>query len=173
VGRPNTWDNFVRPGLVLYGYNLPYTVPADFDETRIPEPLPVTPVLSWKTRIISQREFPAGQPVGYNGTFVTQAPSRIAVIPVGYGDGFFRAMSNRGRVIVRGHYAPIVGNISMDLTTIDVTGIDGAQIGDEVILIGSSGECRVTIFDHAHWASTIPYEIICGLSPRVPRIHVG
>jgi alanine racemase len=172
IGRPETWDNMVRPGLVLYGYNLPYAVPADFDEQQIPKPLPVTPVMTWKTRIVSLREFPAGQPIGYNGTFVTRAPSRIAVVPVGYGDGFFRAMSNKGRVIVRQQYAPLVGNISMDLSTIDVTGIAGAELGDEVLLIGASGQCSVTAADQARWAGTIPYEITCGLAPRVPRIYL-
>jgi len=172
VGRPETWDNMVRPGLVLYGYNLPYAVRGDFDEQQIPKPLPVTPILSWKTRVISLRDFPAGQAIGYNGTFVTKTPSRIAVIAAGYGDGFRRGMSNKGRVIVRNRYAPMVGNISMDLSTIDVTAIPGVAVGDEVLLIGASGQCSVTAEDQAQWADTIPYEITCGLSPRVPRIYL-
>ena len=172
VGRPETWDNMVRPGLVLYGYNLPYAVAGDFDEQQIPKPLPVTPILSWKTRIISLRDFPTGQAIGYNGTFVTKAPSRIAVIASGYGDGFRRGMSNKGRVIVRDRYAPMVGNISMDLSTIDVTAIPNVALGDEVLLIGASGQCKLTAQDQAQWAGTIPYEITCGLAARVQRIYL-
>jgi len=165
--RPQTWNNMTRPGLLLYGYQF------TFDEARVPDSkLDLKPVLSWKTRIISLRDFPAGQPIGYNGAFVTKRPSRIAVVPVGYGDGFTRHLSNKGRVIVRDQYAPIVGNVSMDLTTVDVTAVEGASIGDEVILIGASKSCAIPATEHGKHAGTIIYEILCGLSPRVPRIYV-
>jgi alanine racemase len=94
------------------------------------------------------------------------------VIPVGYGDGFSRHLSSRGRVIIRDQYAPIVGNVSMDLVTVDVTNISGASIGDEVILIGGTEHCRIDVEEHAMYTQTIPYEILCGLSPRVPRKYV-
>ena len=168
-GRPDTWNTMVRPGLALYGYLPPFNVHAG---VKLPAPLPVEPVLTWKTRIVSQRDMPAGQAIGYNGTYVTKAPSRIAVIAAGYGDGFNRAMSNKGRVIVRDHYAPVVGRISMDMTTIDVTGVPGAEIGDEALLIGKSEHCSVTAADHANWVGTIPYEITCGINWRVPRVYL-
>lgn len=165
--RPTTWNNMTRPGLALYGYQFQFDNATEVDPT-----LDVTPVLSWKTRIVSLRDFPAGQPIGYNGSYVTKALTKIAVIPVGYGDGFTRHLSNKGRVIVRDQYAPIVGNVSMDLTTIDVTSVPGASVGDEVILIGSSASCAIPATEHAQHAGTIIYEILCGLSPRVPRIYV-
>ena len=171
VGRPGVWHNMVRPGLLLYGDCLPTTSIM----TGAPEAsmeLPLVPVMSWKTRIIALRDVPAGQAIGYSGAFVTSVPSRIAVIPVGYGDGYSRHLSSRGRVLVRGDYASIVGNVSMDLTTIDVTGMPGVSIGDEVVLMGSQGEKKISVWEHAQHAMTIPYEVLCGLSPRVPRMYV-
>ena len=165
--RPNTWREMVRPGLLLYGYNLPCEGPGAANAL-----LDVHPVLSWKTRLIATREIPAGRSVGYNGRWKAPRATRLGVIPVGYGDGYTRHLSSRGRVIVRDHYAPIVGNISMDLTTVDITDIPGAAIGDEALLIGKSERCAVSAQEHADAAGTIIYEILCGLSPRVPRIYV-
>ncbi len=169
LGRPATWNNMTRPGLALYGYTLPFA--GDLDENSIAA-LDVTPVLSWKTRVIATREVPAGQAVGYNGAFVTKRATRLAVVPVGYGDGFTRHLSSKGRVILRDQYCPIVGNVSMDLTILDVTDVPGASIGDEVILIGRSERCAIGATEHANFANTVVYEILCGLSPRVPRIYL-
>jgi len=171
AARPNTWKNMVRPGLSLYGYYLPFTSVVTGKPDSSYE-LSVQPVLSWKTRIIALRDVAAHQPVGYSGAYVTQAPARIAVLPVGYADGLSRHLSSRGRVIVRGDYAAIVGNISMDLTLIDVTGIPGVEVGDQVILLGASGARRVTAWDHAGFSMTLPYEVLCGISKRVPRKYV-
>jgi alanine racemase len=164
--RPAAWHNMVRPGLTLYGYA------AEFPGH--PEAaIEVAPVLSWKTRIVGLREVPAGTPVGYNGRTVTARATRIGLIAAGYGDGLTRHLSTRGRVIVRGAYAPILGNVSMDMTTVDVTEIPGIAIGDEVTLIGRDGEAFIPATEHANFAGTIPYEILCGISPRVPRIYIG
>ena len=131
--RPEARMNFVRPGIALYGYQLPSVLEGrSFD-------LPVRPVLSWKTRIFSLRNVGAGQAIGYSGAYVTPAPARIAALPVGYADGLTRKLSSRGRVIVNDQYAPIVGNISMDITLVDVTGITGAEIGSEVVILGKPG----------------------------------
>ncbi|HMH07129.1 MAG TPA: alanine racemase C-terminal domain-containing protein, partial [Terriglobales bacterium] len=111
----------------------------------------------------------ANQPLGYGGTYVTRAPARIAVLPVGYADGLNRALSSRGRVIVREHYAPIVGRISMDLTLADVTGLPGVAVGDEVVLLGALDGLNVDAREHAELASTNVYEILCAISKRVPR----
>jgi alanine racemase len=118
------------------------------------------------------KEVGVGQALGYSGTYVTKAPAKIAVLPVGYADGYNRALSNRGRVIVRGCYAPIVGTISMDLTLVDVTAVPGVEEGDEVLLIGSSGSARVDAPELARHCETVPYEILCGISKRVPRRHL-
>jgi alanine racemase len=129
-------------------------------------------VLTWKTRVHAVRDFPAKSPIGYNAAYITPVPARIAVLPVGYADGLNRHLSSRGRVLVRNHYAPIVGNVSMDMTTIDVSGIPGADVGDEVVLLGVSGERSISAWEHANVAHTIPYEILCNISKRVPRKYV-
>ncbi|MFZ3210246.1 MAG: alanine racemase [Terriglobales bacterium] len=165
--RPKAWMNFVRPGIALYGYQLPSVMEGKSLD------LPVRPVLSWKTRIFSLRDIGAGQAIGYSGAYVASAPARIAALPLGYADGLSRHLSSRGRVIVHDQYAPIVGNVSMDITLVDVTGIPGAEIGTEVIILGQSEHCSVTAADHARLAGTIPYEILCNISKRVPRNYVG
>jgi alanine racemase len=165
--RPDTWKNMLRPGLALYGYALPLVKGGKSQTTELP--IPLEPVLSWRTRILDIKHANAGQALGYGGTFVTKVPSRIAALPVGYADGYNRGLSNRGRVIVRDAYAPIVGMISMDLTLVDVTAIPNVAVGDEVVLIGSSGSASVTAPEIAKICGTIPYEILCGISKRVPR----
>jgi alanine racemase len=166
--RPETWKTMVRPGIALYGYSLAFTrggKPAAVAE------LPLHPVLSWKTRVLTVKEVAAGQAVGYMGTFVTKARSRIAVLPVGYADGYPRLLSNRARVIVRGEYAPVVGRVSMDLTIVDVSHIPDVAVGDEVVLIGKSNSNRVDAVELARLCESVPYEILCGLSQRVPRVY--
>ncbi len=168
ISHHESWNSMVRPGLALYGYHLPFERAGRAVSGRALK-LPVKPVLTWKTRILSLREMRAGQALGYGGTYVTKAPSRIAMLPVGYADGLNRGLSSGGRVIVREHYAPIVGRISMDLTMVDVTGIPGIEVADEVILLGSSDGLSVDAREHADLAHTIPYEILCAISKRVPR----
>ena len=166
--RPETWKTMVRPGIALYGYSLAFTRGG---EPAAVAPLPLRPVLSWKTRVLTVKEAAAGEAVGYMGTYVTKTRSRIAVLPVGYADGYPRLLSNRARVIVRGEYAPVVGRVSMDLTIVDVTHICSVGVGDEVILIGSNGGKSVDAVELARLSESIPYEILCGLSQRVPRVY--
>jgi len=174
--RPETWKTMVRPGIALYGYSLAFTRAGQ--PAAVPA-LPLQPVLSWKTRVLTVKEVAAGQAVGYMGTFVTKTQSRIAVLPVGYADGYPRLLSNRARVILGGEYAPVVGRVSMDLTILDVSHIRGVAVGDEVILIGKdvgrvvgegSGK-SVDAVELARWCESVPYEILCGLSQRVPRVY--
>jgi alanine racemase len=168
ISRRETWNSMVRPGVALYGYYLPFQR-AGREVSGGTLRLPVKPVLTWKTRILSLRDFAANQPLGYGATYVTKAPAHVAVLPVGYADGYNRQLSNRGRVIVREHYAPIVGRISMDLTLVDVTGIPGIGVGDEVILLGTGDGLSVDALEHAELANSTPYEILCNISKRVPR----
>jgi len=150
-----------RAGLALYGYALPVEGGAGV--------LKLQPVMAWKTRIVSLREVQAGETVGYNATFVAPRTMRLALLPVGYADGLRRELSSpAGAVRVRGQRTAVVGRVSMDLTLVDVTAIPEAAIGDEVVLIGDG----VSAGDHARWAGTIPYEILCGVSERVPRVLV-
>jgi alanine racemase len=168
ISRRETWNSMVRPGVALYGYYLPFQR-AGREVSGGTLRLPVKPVLTWKTRILSLRDFGANQPLGYGATYVTKAPAHVAVLPVGYADGYNRQLSNRGRVIVREHYAPIVGSVSMDLTLVDVTGIPGIAVGDEVILLGTRDGLSVDALEHARLANSSPYEILCNISKRVPR----
>jgi alanine racemase len=172
VSRHDTWNTMVRPGVALYGYYLPFQR-AGRTVSGGTLRLPVKPILTWKTRILSLRDFGANHALGYNGTYVTKAPANVAVLPVGYADGFNRQLSNRGRVIVRDHYAPIVGQISMDLTLVDVTGIPGVAVGDEVILLGAADGLSVDALEHAGLANSTPYEVLCNISKRVPRRYVS
>src|SRR5215472_8006030 len=171
VTRPGARFNLVRPGISLYGYYLPFTSVV----TRGSDPsleLPVKPVLSWKTRITQIREVEPGQPVGYSSGYVTEFPTKVAVLSVGYGDGLNRQLSSRGRVIIRDDYASIIGNVSMNLTTVDVTGIPGVEVGDEVVILGGTAKRKITAWEHANLASTIPYEVLCSISSRLPRKYV-
>lgn len=171
IERPDTWHNFVRPGLALYGYEQP---PCYRDGSPVTAPpLPLRAVLAWKTRVIAVRDVPAGQAVGYNGAYRTTAPSRIATVSVGYGDGLSRRLFGNGEMLLRGQRAPIRGRISMDLTLLDVTHIARAAIGDEVTLIGRSGAQQITARDLAQWEGTVVYETLCNLTKRVPRRYVG
>jgi alanine racemase len=172
ISRRETWNNMVRPGVALYGYYLPFQR-AGREVSGGTLRLSVKPVLTWKTRILSMRNFAANQALGYGGTYVTKAPAHVAVLPVGYADGYNRQLSNRGRVIVRGHYAPIVGSISMDLTLVDVTDIPGVAVADEVVLLGSSDGLSVDALEHARLANSSPYEILCNISKRVPRKYAN
>ncbi len=183
--RPNTWHNFVRPGLALYGYEQP--VYRDGFVVNDAPTLPLKPVLSWKTHILGLRNVPAGQALGYNGAYVTPAPARIAAVSVGYGDGLSRKVSihagdpvpsldddpavGRGEVLIRGQRVPMVGRISMDLTLLDVTRVPGVSIGDEAVLIGRSGNEHISAWDLARSSDTVVYETLCNLSKRVPRRH--
>jgi alanine racemase len=166
IAHRQAWNNMVRAGLGLYGYYLPFRCGED-EEGQLR--LNVEPVLTWKTRVLTVREVGPNQALGYGGTYTTESAARIAVLPVGYSDGLNRALSSKGRVIVRGQYAPIVGLISMNLTLVDVTGISGVRVGDEVILLGSSSGRAVTAQDHACLANTISYDILCAISKTVPR----
>jgi alanine racemase len=171
ISRPESWNTMVRPGIALYGYYLPFER-AGREVSGSGLRLAVKPALTWKTRILSLRDMRANQALGYGGIYVTKAPARIAVLPVGYADGLNRKISSQGRVIVGENYAPIVGRISMDLTLADVTGLPGVSVGDEVVLLGAVDGLSVDAREHAALSETVPYEILCGISKRVPRRHV-
>jgi alanine racemase len=155
----------VRSGIALYGYCLPIEQsPSASDPVQAKVRPRLEPLMTWKTRVTGLRELKPGDAVGYNGIFVAQRPTRIALLPVGYSDGLRRQLSGTNAkpgawVILHGQRAPIVGRISMNLTTIDVTDISHAAVGDEVTLLGDG----ITADDHARLAHTISYEILCGI----------
>ncbi len=189
IARPETRHNFVRPGLAIYGYQLPLANRDGSPAANAPV-LDLQPVLQWKTRVISLRNVAAGQALGYGGTYLTREPARIAVIAAGYGDGYSRKHSyprngrpamessngsggeSRSSVLIRGQRALVVGRVSMDTTLVDVSHMGNCEIGDEVLLIGRSGSEEVTAWDLARWSETLPYEVLCNLSERVLRKYV-
>ncbi|MDO9515469.1 MAG: alanine racemase [Syntrophales bacterium] len=155
--------DMVRPGLMTYGV---YPGPGTTAKAQL------TPVMTFKTSIVVLKDFPAGYSIGYGRTYVTERPTRIATIPVGYGDGYGVVMSNRGEALIRGKRAPIVGRISMDMCTVDVTHIPDCEIGDEVVLMGRQGNEYISAGEIAEKAGTISYEILCALGKRAPRVFV-
>ena len=162
-------ENLVRVGALLYGYCLPLVPQSG---TLAPAPPPVEPILTLKSRVVYLKDVASGTPLGYGAAFHTRRRSRIATVPVGYADGLNRALSNRGRALVRGRVANIVGNISMDLTLLDVTDVPGVDIGDEIILLGQADHCSVTALEIAETVGTVPYEVLCSIGKRVPRIYL-
>ena len=156
--------NMVRPGGTLYGFS------RDVLPEQIETPL-LRPVMSLRSRIMLLKKVGKGEKLGYGCSFETMRDSLIATIPIGYDDGYRRSLSNRARVIVRGKFAPVVGRVSMDLTLIDVTGVAGVSLDDQVTLLGREGEQSITAEEIAATAGTISYEITCGIRSRVPRIY--
>jgi len=162
LDRPPTWMNLVRPGLILYGYR-----PSLRNRN-----IPLTPALRFTTRVVFLKEVAAGDAVGYGATFRAKRPSRIATVAAGYDDGVIRSLSNRGHFLVRGRRVPIVGRVSMDLTTLDVTDFPGVARGDEAVLIGGQGDEFQGADRVAAEAETISWEILCGIGWRVPRVYL-
>jgi alanine racemase len=162
LGHPGAWLEAVRPGLALYGVA---PSPA-FDGVGL------KPAMRLETTVVAVRRVPAGTPLGYGGRFVAPRETTVAVIPIGYHDGFRRSFSGKIGVLLRGKRAPVVGAISMDVTLLDATD-SGAQRGDRVVCLGSQGRDSVTAWDLAAAAGTIPYEILCGIGPRVARVYAG
>jgi len=168
--RPSTWADMVRPGAILYGYYQSFDPPHKGQEVR--DRLPLEPSLSMRARIITLRDLPPGQSVGYSARFTTQRPSRIAVINAGYADGVMRQRTNRGCVIVRGRKVPLVGAISMDLTTLDVTDVPDVTLGDIVTIYGKDQNAEIKVSDVAHEIGTVTSDLLCALGRRVPRYYL-
>ena len=164
VAHPDARSNMVRLGGVLYGLG------GDVLPKESEKPV-LKPVMSLRTCIADLKKIPSGETVGYSRTFTTARESLIATIPIGYQDGYKRLLSNRSRAIVNGSYAPVVGRISMDWTTLDVTDVPGVAIGDEVVLIGEQKGLLVLAEDLSRATDTISYEITCGINRRVPRVY--
>jgi alanine racemase len=159
---PEALFDMVRVGISLYGSH-PDKALADL--------LPVTQVMKVASRIASIKNFPAGAALSYGRTFVTEGPMKIAYVPVGYADGYPRSLSNRGVVLIGGERRPIVGRICMDWFLVDVTGLGDVHVGDTVVLLGRDKDEAITADEIAEQAGTIPYEILCKISARVPRIY--
>jgi alanine racemase len=154
--------NLVRPGLVIYGMYPKHT---------FPKLIKLKPALSLKTRIVFIKDTPPGRSISYGRTFITQKHTRIATLPIGYADGYGRKLSNKGEVLIHGERAKVVGKVTMDQTMVDVGHIKAAKVGDEVVLIGNQGNDEIRAETLARLADSIAYEVVCGISNRVPRIY--
>lgn len=154
----------IRTGLALYGL---------YPDLESPRTLKLKPVLSFKSRVVFLKTVPAGEPVSYGGTFVTSKTTRIATIPVGYGDGYTRRLSNNAEVLIRGQRFPVIGNICMDQIMVNLHNNETIEIGDEVVLYGRQGNEIITVEEIASRAGTIPYEVTTWLARRVPRICIN
>ena len=155
-------SNLIRPGIAVFGIDPHNRKRTDLE-----------PALAWRTQIVFLKDHRRGARIGYGGTWRAPRKVRIATLPVGYNDGYRFAFSNKAEVLVRGERCPVVGRVSMDYTTIDVTHVDGAEVGDVVTLLGRDGDDAISAFELARLAQTIPYEILCGMGRRVKRSYVN
>ncbi len=162
ASTPASHMEMVRPGLLFFGY-LPTP------DLKIQE---VQPIMTWKSRLVQVRDVPAGSTISYGRTCKTKRNTRMGIVPVGYGHGYPFRLSNAGKMIVKGERVPILGRVTMDLTMVDLTDHGSHPVeGNEVILIGSQGSASISLHDIARWADAIPYEVLCGISKRVPRTY--
>ncbi|MEG8947995.1 alanine racemase [Rosettibacter firmus] len=159
---PEANFDMVRPGIMLYGV---------YPSSETKKTVEVKPALTWKSIVIYFKVIKPNHPVGYGSTWQTDHNVRAVTVPVGYGDGYMRSMSHKAEVIIRGKRYPVVGTISMDQIVVNIEN-DSAYNGDEVILIGSNGNSKITVEELAEWAGTIPYEILTNINTRVPRVYV-
>ncbi len=161
MGRANY--NMVRAGISIYGL---------YPSEEVDHSIKLRPALSIISRVVFVKDVEEGEAISYGGIYITDRPSVIATIPIGYADGYSRALSNKGQVIIHGQYAPVVGRVCMDQILVDVTDIDNVRENDEVYLIGTSGDANISVEDLARHMQTINYEVICLIGKRVPRVYV-
>lgn len=152
----------VRPGILLYGQQPSSECRTPFD---------LRPALTLKSIVVRVRTLPAGSGIGYGRTYITKMPMRAALVPIGYGDGYHRLISNRGAVLIHGQRAPVRGRVSMDQIVVDVSGIPDVRLGDEAVVIGRQGDDEISAEDVAQWAETINYEVLTALHPQVVRTY--
>lgn len=164
LGHPDTWFDLVRPGIMIYGA---------YPDPEAARTVPLLHALEWRTRVSFVKRVPAGETVGYGRTWTAPRDTWIATVPVGYGDGYSRLLSNRGRMLVRGASYPIAGRVCMDQTMIDLGPDTDVTVGDEVVLVGRSGTDEITTSEIAGLMGTIPYEVTCLITRRVGRETVG
>ena len=164
LGYPEAYFNMVRPGLSLYGL---------YPSEDVSRDICIRPVMSFKTRIIHIKDMESGDVVGYGRTYRVTKPIRVATLPLGYDDGYNRLLSNQGEVIIRGKKASVIGRVCMDQCFVDVTNIKDVSVGDEVVLYGRQGQETISIESVAEQLNTVPYEVTCNISKRVPRIYIN
>ncbi len=161
ITLPEAHLDAVRPGILLYGMN---------PSAECQAPFPLRPALSLKSLVVRVRTLPPGSAIGYGRTYITERPMTVALVPIGYGDGYHRLISNRGEVLIHGRRVPIRGRVSMDQIVVDVSELEDVRVGDEVVAIGRQGDEVITAEEVAAWAETINYEVVTALHPQVVRL---
>ncbi|MBN1574385.1 MAG: alanine racemase [Deltaproteobacteria bacterium] len=164
LAHPKSHLTSVRAGIMLYGL---------YPSGEVERSIPLTPAMSFITRVRYLKKVPKGTTISYGRSFVTERETAVATLPVGYADGYLRILSNRRHVLVGGKQAPIIGRVCMDMTMVDVTDISGVEVGDEVVLFGRQGESEIHIDQMAEWLNTINYEVTCIVGKRVPRVYIN
>ncbi|GAB4159375.1 MAG: alanine racemase [Candidatus Promineifilaceae bacterium] len=159
---PESYFEMVRAGILLYGV---------YPSAEVPRTVPVQPALTWKSRVVYFKVVKPDHPVSYGSTWSPETMTRVVTIPVGYGDGYFRSLSNKAHVLIRRRRYPVVGQVCMDQFMVNIGG-DSAYNGDEVILMGEKEGQAITCAELAEWAGTIPYEVLTNINTRVPRVYV-
>ncbi len=162
LAHESAWFDMVRPGIMVYGF---------YPDAGTPRTIPLKPGLSFLTRVSFLKKVAAGTSIGYGRTWIAPEPTWIATIPAGYADGFNRLFSNRGRVLIRGRSYPIVGRVCMDQSMVNLGADTDVEVGDEVVLIGRSGEQEITAYEWAEKLGTITYEVTCQINSRVERVY--
>ena len=161
---PNSYFNYVRPDALLYGF---------YPSTETSESIDIKPAMSIKSQVVQMKEIGRGTSVGYGRTFIAEAPTKITTLPMGYADGYRHLLSNKGEVLIRGRRYPIVGRVCMDLIMIDLGAETDVEIGDEVVVLGTQGKESISVYLLAEKCNTLPYEITCAISKRVPRVYLN
>jgi len=156
---PQSYYDMVRPGIMIYGI---------YPSREVSRSIKLRPAMTFKTRVAQVKVVPAGTPISYGRTFTTNKKTTVATLPVGYGDGYNRLLSNRGEVLIKGHRAPVIGNVCMDMCMIDASGVEDVRPGDEVVLFGEDPP----VWEFATKIGTIPNEVVCAVSKRVPRLYI-
>lgn len=159
---PETHLDIIRPGIISYGY---------YPSPHVKKDIVLRPVMRLITSVVDVKDIAAGESVSYGATFTAQRETRVATLPIGYGDGYHRAMSGKAQVLIHGKHAPVIGTICMDQLMIDVTDIHDVGLGDEAVLIGAQGAEVITADDLASWSRTINYEVLLSITERVPRVY--
>ena len=164
LAHPDSWFDMVRPGIMIYGA---------YPDPEVPRTIPLLPGLEWRSRVTFVKQVSAGETVGYGRTWTAPRDTWIATVPIGYGDGYSRLLSNRGRMLVAGRSYPIAGRVCMDQTMIDLGQTTDVAVGDDVVLLGRSGTDEITTSEIAALMGTIPYEVTCLITRRVARAFVN
>lgn len=163
IDRKTSHLNLVRPGLIIYGV---------YPKRNFPRLIKLKPAFSLKSRISFLKDVPSGRSISYGRMYITQKPTKIATLPIGYADGYGRILSGKADVLVKGEYAPVVGRVTMDQIMLDVGHIRNVEVGDEVVLIGKQRRKEIKIEELSRHAGTIPYEVLTGVTWRVPRVYI-